>query len=78
MLQGHELFKIDAEKLIEVYNLIEKIIVEDPPFSIREGGIIKDGYNKELDELRRYFKSRKRLYSENRKRRKRKNRNKRA
>ena len=52
MLQGHELFKIDAEKLIEVYNMIEKIIVEDPPFSIREGGIIKDGYNKELDELR--------------------------
>ena len=52
MLQGHELFKIDAEKLIEVYNMIEKIIVEDPPFSIREGGIIKDGYNEELDELR--------------------------
>ena len=52
MLQGHELFKIDVEKLIEVYNMIEKIIVEDPPFSIREGGIIKDGYNKELDELR--------------------------
>ena len=52
MLQGHELFKIDAEKLIEVYNMIEKIIVEDPPFSIREGGIIKDGYNNELDELR--------------------------
>ena len=52
MLQGHELFKIDVEKLIEVYNMIEKIIVEDPPFSIREGGIIKDGYNNELDELR--------------------------
>ena len=52
MLKGHELFKIDAEKLINVYNLIERIIVEDPPFSIREGGIIKDGYNKELDELR--------------------------
>ena len=52
MLKGHELFKIDAEKLIEVYNIIEKTIVEDPPFSIREGGIIKDGYNKELDELR--------------------------
>ena len=52
MLKGHELFKIDAGKLINVYNLIERIIVEDPPFSIREGGIIKDGYNKELDELR--------------------------
>ncbi|WP_300393380.1 DNA mismatch repair protein MutS [Fusobacterium sp.] len=52
MLKGHELFKIDAENLVNVYNLIEKIIVEDPPFSIREGGIIRDGYNKELDELR--------------------------
>ena len=52
MLQGNELFKIDAEKLIEVYNLIERVIVDDPPFSIREGGIIKDNYNSELDELR--------------------------
>lgn len=52
MLKGHELFKIDAENLVNVYNLIERIIVEDPPFSIREGGIIRDGYNKELDELR--------------------------
>ena len=52
VLQGNELFKIDAEKLIEVYNLIEKIIVDEPPFSIREGGIIKDNYNSELDELR--------------------------
>lgn len=52
VLQGNELFKIDAEKLIEVYNLIEKVIIDEPPFSIREGGIIKDGYNSELDELR--------------------------
>ena len=52
MLKGHELFKIDAEKLVTVYNLIEKVIVEEPPFSIREGGIIKDKYNQELDELR--------------------------
>ncbi len=52
LLKGHELFKIDTEKLVNVYNLIERIIVEDPPFLIREGGIIRDGYNKELDELR--------------------------
>lgn len=52
MLNGNEIFKIDVKSLVEVYNLIEKIIVEDPPFSIREGGIIKDSYNKELDELR--------------------------
>ncbi len=36
----------------ELYSLLDKSIVEDAPFSIKEGGIIKDGYNKELDELR--------------------------
>lgn len=43
---------VDIEKSVEIYNLIEKVIVNEPPFSIREGGIIKDGYNEELDELR--------------------------
>ena len=32
--------------------LLEISICEDPPFSIKEGGIIKNGYNNELDELR--------------------------
>jgi len=36
----------------ELYDLLEKSIVEDPPISIKEGGIIKNGYNGELDELR--------------------------
>ena len=36
----------------ELYNLLENSIIEDPPISIKEGGIIKDGYNSELDELR--------------------------
>lgn len=43
---------LDVEKLIDVYNLIDKVIIDEPPFSIREGGIIKPGYNEELDELR--------------------------
>ena len=47
-----ELFDIDIRKLIDIYNLIEKTIVDEPPFSIREGGIIKDNHNEELDELR--------------------------
>lgn len=33
--------------------LIEAAIVDEPPFTIREGGIIREGYNAELDELRR-------------------------
>ena len=36
----------------ELYELLEKSIVEEPPIGIRDGGIIKEGYNSELDELR--------------------------
>ena len=36
----------------EVFNLLDKAISEDPPISVREGYIIKSGYNAELDELR--------------------------
>ena len=35
-----------------IYKLIDDAIAEDPPITIKEGGIIKTGYNKELDELR--------------------------
>lgn len=33
-------------------DLIERAIVEEPPISVRDGGLIKKGYHKELDELR--------------------------
>lgn len=38
--------------LIEVQESIEDAIIEDPPASVRDGGIFKDGFNEELDELR--------------------------
>ncbi|MGF1669792.1 MAG: DNA mismatch repair protein MutS, partial [Balneolaceae bacterium] len=38
--------------LIEVQERIESAIVEDPPASIRDGGIFRDGFHKDLDELR--------------------------
>ncbi len=38
--------------LDELCSLIDSAIVDDPPFSVREGGIIRPGYNKELDEMR--------------------------
>ncbi|MBQ0079590.1 MAG: DNA mismatch repair protein MutS, partial [Eubacterium sp.] len=38
--------------LTEVHDLIEAAIVDDPPFTIKEGGIIKDGYSQELDDLK--------------------------
>ncbi len=36
----------------DVCSLIDRAIVEEPPFSIREGGIIRAGYSEELDLLR--------------------------
>ena len=36
----------------EVVDLLEKSIVENPPISIKEGNIIQDGYNAELDRYR--------------------------
>lgn len=36
----------------ELYCLLEKSIYENPPISIKEGFLIKDGYNQELDELK--------------------------
>ena len=39
------------DTLQDVYTLIDRAIVEEPPFSVREGGIIKKGYNAELDLL---------------------------
>ncbi len=36
----------------ELVALLEKAIVDDPPFVLRDGGIIRDGYDDELDELR--------------------------
>ena len=42
---------INLESLLDIYKLIEKSILEDAPFSVREGGMIKTGYNSELDEI---------------------------
>ena len=36
----------------EITNLIEDSISEDAPLTVKEGGVIKDGYSKELDEYR--------------------------
>lgn len=42
--------KIDS--MDNLNNLLKKAIVDDPPFTVREGGLIKDHYNDDLDELR--------------------------
>ena len=42
----------DIDTLDELCDLLEKSIDENPPITLHEGGIIKDGYNSELDELK--------------------------
>ena len=48
--------KINYDKTIDelnnLYNLIDNSIYENPPASIKEGYLIKSGYNQELDELK--------------------------
>ena len=39
------------DTLQDVYELINNAIVDEPPFSVREGGMIKAGYNEEIDSL---------------------------
>lgn len=39
--------------LDQIYLLINKAIVEDPPIAIKEGNIIKNGFNNEVDEYRK-------------------------
>ena len=42
----------ELETLEDIYSKISSAICEEPPFTVREGGIIRDGYNFEVDELR--------------------------
>ena len=43
----------EIDDLQDISELIARSIVEEPPLSIREGGIIKEGFDADIDELRR-------------------------
>ena len=43
----------ELDELKDITELIEKSIVDEPPITIKEGGIIKTGYNEEIDECKR-------------------------
>ena len=45
-------FYKNIETLDELYNLLDKSIYENPPISVKEGYLIKEGYSSELDELK--------------------------
>ena len=51
---SEELVKIenDIDALQDLCTLIEEAIVEEPPISIREGGMIKEGFDETIDQLR--------------------------
>ncbi len=42
----------ELDDLRDLRELIDRAVVDEPPFTVREGGMIRDGYHKELDELR--------------------------
>ena len=42
----------NIDELQDIYELIEKSIVDDPPMGIKDGGIIKLGYDEEIDKLK--------------------------
>src|SRR5690606_4988249 len=50
-----KLFKdihMQLDTLNDIYDLIDNSIVDEPPISIKEGGIIKNNYDSELDEIK--------------------------
>ena len=46
-------FSKSLDDLTELYNLLENSIYENPPATIKEGFLIKTGYNSQLDELKK-------------------------
>ena len=46
-------FDKKIEVFEELYQLLDRTILEDAPFNLHEGHLIKEGYNKELDELKK-------------------------
>lgn len=43
----------DVPDCQELYNEIKNAIIENPPLTLKEGGVFNDGYNQELDEVRK-------------------------
>jgi len=43
----------EIDSLDDIFEIIDRSIVDNPPISVREGGLIKQGYDKDLDELKK-------------------------
>ncbi len=44
--------RLEKNELLELADLLDRALSDDPPLSPRDGGVIRDGYSAELDELR--------------------------
>jgi len=44
---------LKLDELADIYELIEEAIVDEPPITVKEGGLIKQGYHEEVDEYRK-------------------------
>ena len=42
----------ELDELQDIYEIIDKAIVDEPPISVKEGGLIKLGYDEEIDRLK--------------------------
>ncbi len=49
---GIEQISENLDPLTDIYDLIDQAIVEEPPLTIKESGIIKDGFDKDIDHFR--------------------------
>jgi DNA mismatch repair protein MutS len=54
----------DLDTLDDIGGQIEAAICDEPPFSVREGGFIRDGFNEEVDRLRHILKGGKSVMAE--------------
>lgn len=70
-----QLKKLSGSKLInslessistleDISGLVENAIIDEPPVSVKDGGVIKDGFNEELDDLRHIMNSGKNIITE--------------
>ncbi|MFW6381444.1 MAG: DNA mismatch repair protein MutS, partial [Bacillota bacterium] len=50
--QLFQLLMEEFDKLEDLYQILNQALVDDPPVSVREGGLIKEGYHQQLDQLR--------------------------
>ena len=44
---------VKIDELCDVASLVENAIVDEPPFNMKDGGVIRDGFNEEIDRLRK-------------------------